>query len=107
MFKKIANIFKHIFKNRTKDSMYKIDDRLFFYYVDENGKNSFVRFTVKTVYVNIIQKEGYKDDYEFKYEGSNLGSNYFGIAPENLVGKTMEELIAKLVSQNFKVIEVR
>ena len=37
MFKKIANIFKNIFKNRTKDSMYKIDDRLFFYYVDENN----------------------------------------------------------------------
>lgn len=105
MIKKIVNYFKALFRDDYKRSPYKMKDKLFYLYTHDNGKTEIVTFYVYRIYSSMIEQPDGDHEYEFKYEGDCCGANYYGIAPENLVAKSMDELTAKLIRQGYTVFK--
>ena len=105
MLKKLVKYFKDLFRDTHKMSQYKMKDKLFYLYTHDNGKTEIVTFYVYRIYASMIEQPDGNHNYEFKYEGDCCGANYYGIAPENLVAKSMDELTAKLMKQGYTVFK--
>ena len=94
-------------KRVVTDTKYNIGDKLYYYYkfpngAPYNGRTSVVSFYVERIHVDVEVDKNRTRQSE-RYEGASIGCNYYGIAPENLVGRSIEELTAKLLKQGYSL----
>jgi hypothetical protein len=87
-------------------SEYKIGDKLYYYYKfpnsePYNGRESVVTFIVEKIHFQVELMSETSFIANVQYEGGKFGTNYYGIAPSNLVAKSYEELAVKLLSSGY------
>lgn len=108
---RLKDFFNSFNKNKPKHqdifkTKYQIGEVLFYYHTYPSGKNSVLKITVDSVRLNVkIRQNGTSTQEEFYSPTWQSPVDNTKDIPEDLLGRTIEELTAKLISRGYSLIK--